>query len=59
MNYAAGSQRMNDYRRQIAELRQKMRATLAEVEPQEVADYEFRTLEGTVRLSQLFDGTRT
>ena len=31
-----------------------MRTTLAEIEPQEVADYEFKTLEGTVRLSELF-----
>ena len=51
VNYTAGSEKMNAYRRQIADLRQKMRATLAEVEPQEVADYEFRTPEGTVQLS--------
>ncbi len=56
VNYAAGSEKMNAYRRQIADLRQKMRATLAEVEPQEVEDYEFKTPEGTVQLSELFDG---
>ncbi len=54
MKYAAGSEKMRAYRRQIADIRQEMRATLAAVEPQEVADYEFKVPEGTVRLSELF-----
>jgi predicted dithiol-disulfide oxidoreductase (DUF899 family) len=54
MKYAAGSEMMVAYRRQITDIRQKMRAALAEIEPQEVADYEFTTPEGTVRLSDLF-----
>jgi predicted dithiol-disulfide oxidoreductase (DUF899 family) len=54
MKYAAGSEKMLAYRRQIADIRQKMRATLASVEPQEVPDYEFQTPAGTVRLSELF-----
>src|SRR6202022_822765 len=54
LKYAAGSEKMAAYRRQIADIRQKMRTTLASVEPQEVSDYEFKTLEGTVRLSDLF-----
>jgi predicted dithiol-disulfide oxidoreductase (DUF899 family) len=54
MKYAAVSERMLGYRREIAEIRKKMRATIAAVEPQEVADYEFKTPEGTVRLSELF-----
>lgn len=54
MKYAAGSEKMQAYRRQIAGIRREMRTTLAEVEPQEVADYEFKTFEGTVRLSELF-----
>lgn len=54
MKYAAGAEMLSAYRRQIADIRRKMRATLAEIEPQEVADYEFQTLQGTVRLSQLF-----
>jgi predicted dithiol-disulfide oxidoreductase (DUF899 family) len=54
MKYAAGSEKMVAYRRQIADIRQKMRTTLASIEPQEVTDYEFKTLEGTVRLSELF-----
>jgi predicted dithiol-disulfide oxidoreductase (DUF899 family) len=54
MKYATGSDKMAAYRRQIADIRSKMRTTLAEVEPQEVADYEFKTTAGTARLSELF-----
>src|SRR5450755_2608431 len=54
MKYAAASERMRAYRRQIADIRREMRATQAAIEPQEVADYEFKTPDGTVRLSELF-----
>src|ERR1700688_4138403 len=54
MKYAAGSEIMGIYRREIADIRQKMRAVQAEIEPQEVDDYEFKTPAGTVRLSELF-----
>ena len=54
MNYADGRARITEYRQQIASIRQQMRETQQAVEPQEVADYELRTLEGPVRLSQLF-----
>ena len=54
MKYAAGSEKISSYRREIADIRQKMRTALAAIEPQEVADYEFKTPEGTVRLSELF-----
>ena len=54
MKYAAGSEMMGTYRREIADIRQKMRAAQAEIEPQEVDDYEFKTPAGTVRLSELF-----
>jgi predicted dithiol-disulfide oxidoreductase (DUF899 family) len=54
LKYSAGSEKMGAYRRQIAAIRQEMRATLAATEPQEVADYEFKTPSGTVRLSDLF-----
>ena len=54
MKYAAGSERMDAYRSQIADIRQKMRAAQAEIEPQEVSDYEFKTSAGSVRLSELF-----
>jgi predicted dithiol-disulfide oxidoreductase (DUF899 family) len=54
MNYTDVSGKLADYRRQITAIREKMRDTLATVEPQEVKDYEFATLDGPVRLSQLF-----
>jgi predicted dithiol-disulfide oxidoreductase (DUF899 family) len=54
MKYSTGAAALNDYRREIADIRRKMRATQAEIEPQEVADYEFKVPAGTVRLSELF-----
>ena len=56
MNYADVNGKLTDYRRQIAAIRERMRETLAAVEPQEVKDYELASTEGPVRLSQLFDG---
>jgi predicted dithiol-disulfide oxidoreductase (DUF899 family) len=53
-SYAAGSARLVAYRREIAAIRQKMRAAQAEIEPQAVADYEFQSPTGNVRLSDLF-----
>jgi len=54
MRYAEVHGKLADYRQQIASIREKMRETLAGVEPQEVQDYELASTEGTVRLSQLF-----
>ncbi|HEX7969220.1 MAG TPA: DUF899 family protein [Stellaceae bacterium] len=54
MRYEQTSQALAQYRQQIAELRRKMREVQQSVEPQEVADYEFSTPQGKVRLSQLF-----
>jgi predicted dithiol-disulfide oxidoreductase (DUF899 family) len=54
MKYADGGAKITEYRRQIAAIRQKMRETQLTVEPQQVDDYEFRTTEGSIRLSQLF-----
>jgi predicted dithiol-disulfide oxidoreductase (DUF899 family) len=54
MRYADVHGKLTDYRRQITDIREKMRETLAAVEPQEVQDYEFTNTEGTVRLSELF-----
>jgi predicted dithiol-disulfide oxidoreductase (DUF899 family) len=54
MKYADVNGKLADYRRQIAAIREKMRDTLATVEPQEVRDYEFTTAAGPVRLSELF-----
>jgi predicted dithiol-disulfide oxidoreductase (DUF899 family) len=56
MNYADVHGKLADYRRQIAAIRDKMRETLATVEPQEVANYEFTNLAGPVRLAELFGG---
>jgi predicted dithiol-disulfide oxidoreductase (DUF899 family) len=54
MKYADVSGKLADYRHQIADIREKMRETLATIEPQEVKDYPFTTADGTVHLSELF-----
>jgi predicted dithiol-disulfide oxidoreductase (DUF899 family) len=54
MKYDAGTKRMIAYRKEIAAIREKMRTTLAETEPEKVSDYAFETLTGSVRLSELF-----
>jgi predicted dithiol-disulfide oxidoreductase (DUF899 family) len=54
MKYADVNGQLADYRRQIAAIREKMRDTLATVEPQPVPDYEFTNSVGPVRLSELF-----
>ena len=54
MNYTDVHDKLTDYRRQIAAIREKMRDTLADVEPQAVDDYTFATLDGTVHLSDFF-----
>jgi predicted dithiol-disulfide oxidoreductase (DUF899 family) len=54
MGYRETSQRLGQYRAEIAGLRKKMRSLQQEIEPQEVADYELATGAGTVRLSELF-----
>ena len=51
-------EQLAEYRRQIAELRQRMRAVRAAAEPEEVGDYEFSTPSGPVRLSALFGDHR-
>ncbi len=54
MKYTDVSSRLADYRRQIAAIRERMRDTLAAVEPEEVRDYAFTTTSGTTKLSDLF-----
>jgi predicted dithiol-disulfide oxidoreductase (DUF899 family) len=54
MRYQDTSERLAQYRENIAELRRKMRELQQSIEPEEVTDYEFATLEGKTRLSQLF-----
>ena len=56
MKYTDVNGKLADYRRQIAAIREKMRETLATVEPQQVRDYEFATSDGTMRLSEAFGG---
>jgi hypothetical protein len=55
MSYKATAEKISEYRRQIADLREKMRAAQAAIEPEEVKDYEFRRAGGgAVKLSELF-----
>jgi predicted dithiol-disulfide oxidoreductase (DUF899 family) len=54
MKYADVHGKLEDYRRQIAAIRERMRDTLADVEPQPVSDYAFTTPDGQVHLSDLF-----
>src|SRR5262249_3771957 len=55
MSYKATSEKLNEYRHQIADLRKKMRETQATIEPEPVQDYAFTRADGgKVRLSELF-----
>jgi predicted dithiol-disulfide oxidoreductase (DUF899 family) len=54
MKYADVNGKLADYRQQIAAIREKMRETVASVEPQKIRDYEFMTTEGPVHVSELF-----
>jgi predicted dithiol-disulfide oxidoreductase (DUF899 family) len=54
MRYQEASERLAAYRREMAALRDKMRALHKEAEPQEVENYRFASADGPVRLSDLF-----
>lgn len=55
MSYKSTTDKLNDYRRQIGELRDKMRAAQAAIEPEAVKNYEFRGAnDAAVKLSELF-----
>lgn len=54
MKYATGSEMIKGYRREIADIRHKMRRAQAEIEPEQVEDYVFASSMGPVRLSELF-----
>ena len=54
MTYADSVQKMNEYRMQIASLREELHKVQADIEPQEVSDYTFQTPDGAVALSDLF-----
>lgn len=59
MNYSDTTRALADYRRQIRDLRVKMRKLQTTIEPQRIDDYEFATPDGKVRLSALFEGDDT
>ena len=54
MRDAATTQKLRSYQEQIEDLRRQMHETARAAPPEPVRDYEFATLEGTVRLSALF-----
>lgn len=54
MKYAKARATINGYRREIADIRQKMRKAMAEIEAETVTDYQFTTATGVTRLSELF-----
>jgi predicted dithiol-disulfide oxidoreductase (DUF899 family) len=54
MTYKETAEKLAEYRREIAGLRQKMRDAQASIEPEVVKDYEFSAPAGTIRLSALF-----
>jgi predicted dithiol-disulfide oxidoreductase (DUF899 family) len=54
MSYKTTAKKMAEYRQQIAELRKKIRKAQASVEPEEVQDYNFTGVDGSIRLSELF-----
>ena len=58
MTYRATREQLEHYRGEIASIRQKIRAAQATIEPEPVADYEFETPDGRVRLSALFGDRR-
>src|SRR5260370_4536132 len=58
MSYRDTSAKLADDRRQIADLRQQVRAVQTTAEPEEIRDYELGTASGTVRLSDLFGDKR-
>lgn len=56
MKYTEATGKLNNFRQQIGEIRQAMRKVQSEIEPQEVMDYNFKTLSGDASLSTLFGG---
>lgn len=56
MQCAEATGKLNSYRQQIAQIRSSMRKVQSGIEPQEVSDYNFKTLLGEVSLSSLFGG---
>jgi len=58
VNYQDGMQKLAADRRQIRELRERMRAVRSEIEPQKAENYRFATVDGEVSLADLFGPKR-
>jgi predicted dithiol-disulfide oxidoreductase (DUF899 family) len=54
MRYRDATEKLAQLRRGIAALREQMRTLQREIEPEQVEDYRFATIDGPVRLSELF-----
>jgi len=54
MQYAEASQRIHEFRKEITDLRKKIRSLQSDHAPEPVQDYEFATSDGGVLLSELF-----
>ncbi len=54
MQYAEANQRIDEHRKEITELRKKIRSLQCDQTHEAVEDYEFATSDGAVRLSALF-----
>jgi predicted dithiol-disulfide oxidoreductase (DUF899 family) len=54
MGYRNGDTTVTELRKKIAALREDLRVAIQKAEPETVADYSFRTLDGEVSLSELF-----
>jgi predicted dithiol-disulfide oxidoreductase (DUF899 family) len=59
MHYDNASETIRSHRQEISALRDKVRETLAQQQPQTVEDYEFTTVDGPIKLSELFEDQST
>jgi predicted dithiol-disulfide oxidoreductase (DUF899 family) len=55
MSYSETVKTLNEYRARVADLQMEMREIQANIEPEEVDDYQFSTTDGPVSLAALFD----
>ena len=58
MKYKDTAKKIADYRKEIAALREKIRAAQWESDPEAVEDYVFKTEKGEAKLSELFGGKK-
>jgi predicted dithiol-disulfide oxidoreductase (DUF899 family) len=59
MSYNATAEKINAYRRQISDLRARIREAQASIEPEVVKDYVLSRAGGAVKLSELFGNSDT